>query len=158
MELDQSQPPYAGRQKHYVYGMKFYLTPSRQAELETILKTFEITKYRLTPGTNVFGSDYAAQAFISFRIKKQAMLFKLVWTPCEAPDMREILPAIRRVMPKVIAHDILGVQPMTGPTSQVFSLRSRYRSTAPASTPPSVSPVRSGDEPGEEPDADRTSE
>lgn len=29
-------------------------------------------------------------------------------------------------MPKIIANSIIGVQPMTGPSASVFSLRSRY--------------------------------
>ena len=39
---------------------------------------------------------------------------------------RVILPVIRRVMPTVIANDIIGVQPMTGPVSQIHTLRVRY--------------------------------
>ena len=42
-----------------------------------------------------------------------------------SPD-RIILPIIRRVMPTVIANDIVGVQPMTGPIGQIYSMRSRY--------------------------------
>ena len=37
-----------------------------------------------------------------------------------------ILPIVRRVMPSIIATDIIGVQPMTGPTGQIFTLRNRY--------------------------------
>ena len=37
-----------------------------------------------------------------------------------------ILPIIRRVMPTVIANEIIGVQPMTGPVGQIHSLRVRY--------------------------------
>jgi len=39
---------------------------------------------------------------------------------------RVILPVIRRVMPTVIANEIIGVQPMTGPVSQIHTLRVRY--------------------------------
>jgi hypothetical protein len=39
---------------------------------------------------------------------------------------RVILPVIRRVMPTVIANEIVGVQPMTGPVSHVHILRVRY--------------------------------
>ena len=39
---------------------------------------------------------------------------------------RVILPVIRRVMPTVIANEIVGVQPMTGPVSQIHTLRVRY--------------------------------
>ena len=37
-----------------------------------------------------------------------------------------ILPVIRRVMPTVIANEIVGVQPMTGPVGQIHTLRVRY--------------------------------
>jgi len=39
---------------------------------------------------------------------------------------RVILPVIRRVMPTVIANDLVGVQPMTGPVGQIHTLRVRY--------------------------------
>jgi len=42
---------------------------------------------------------------------------------------RVILPVIRRVMPTVIANEIVGVQPMTGPVGQIHTLRVRYAST-----------------------------
>jgi hypothetical protein len=42
---------------------------------------------------------------------------------------RVILPVIRRVMPTVIANDIVGVQPMTGPVGQIHTLRVRYSDT-----------------------------
>jgi len=37
-----------------------------------------------------------------------------------------MLPLIRRVMPAVIANELLGVQPMTGPVGQIHTLRVRY--------------------------------
>ena len=37
-----------------------------------------------------------------------------------------ILPVIRRVMPTVIANEIVGVQPMQGPVGQIHTLRVRY--------------------------------
>jgi hypothetical protein len=45
---------------------------------------------------------------------------------------RVILPVIRRVMPTVIANEIVGVQPMTGPVAQIHTLRVRYAETATA--------------------------
>ena len=39
---------------------------------------------------------------------------------------RVILPVIRRVMPTVIANELVGVQPMTGPVGQIHTLRVRY--------------------------------
>jgi hypothetical protein len=39
---------------------------------------------------------------------------------------RVILPVIRRVMPTVIANELVGVQPLTGPVGQIHTLRVRY--------------------------------
>jgi len=68
---------------------------------------------------------------------------------------RVILPVIRRVMPTVIANDIVGVQPMTGPVGQIHTLRVRYSDTADDATAgeEALSPFKialgySGDEAG----------
>ena len=60
---------------------------------------------------------------------------------------RVILPIIRRVMPTVIANEIIGVQPMTGPVAQIHTLRVRYADTVTsgASSPFDTS-TSSGDE------------
>jgi hypothetical protein len=42
---------------------------------------------------------------------------------------RVILPVIRRVMPTVMANELVGVQPMTGPVGQIHTLRVRYSDT-----------------------------
>lgn len=42
---------------------------------------------------------------------------------------RVILPVIRRVMPTVIANELVGVQPMTTPVGQIHTLRVRYSDT-----------------------------
>jgi len=41
-----------------------------------------------------------------------------------------MLPLIRRVMPSVIANELVGVQPMTGPVGQIHTLRVRYAESA----------------------------
>lgn len=43
-----------------------------------------------------------------------------------------ILPMIRRVMPTIIANEIMGVIPMTGPVGQIPTLRVIYNNTVPA--------------------------
>lgn len=58
---------------------------------------------------------------------------------------RVILPVIRRVMPTVIANEIIGVQPMTGPVSQIHTLRVRYADSMTDGSPFGTSTV-SGDE------------
>ena len=45
-----------------------------------------------------------------------------------------ILPVIRRVMPTTIANELVGVQPMQGPVSQIHTLRVRYAQTVSASS------------------------
>ena len=37
-----------------------------------------------------------------------------------------LISLIRRSMPNLIAYDIAGVQPMSGPTGLIFAMRSRY--------------------------------
>lgn len=44
-------------------------------------------------------------------------------------SLKVILPVIRRVMPQIIAQDIIGVQPMTGPTMSIRQLKARYGET-----------------------------
>ena len=45
-----------------------------------------------------------------------------------------MLPLIRRVMPSVIANELVGVQPMTGPVGQIHTLRVRYSETGGGAT------------------------
>ena len=45
-----------------------------------------------------------------------------------------MLPLIRRVMPSVIANELVGVQPMSGPVGQIHTLRVRYGQTAAGAT------------------------
>ena len=47
---------------------------------------------------------------------------------------RVILPVIRRVMPTVIANELVGVQPMTGPVGQIHTLRVRYAEASAGTT------------------------
>ena len=39
-----------------------------------------------------------------------------------------LISLVRRSMPNLIAYDICGVQPMTGPTGLIFAMRSRFSS------------------------------
>ncbi len=60
---------------------------------------------------------------------------------------RVILPVIRRVMPTVIANEIVGVQPMQGPVSQIHTLRVRYAEAADSTaSAPFDTDVIAGDE------------
>ena len=41
-----------------------------------------------------------------------------------------LISLVRRAMPSLIAYDICGVQPMTGPTGLIFAMKARYTSQA----------------------------
>ena len=41
-----------------------------------------------------------------------------------------LISLVRRAMPNLIAYDICGVQPMTGPTGLIFAMKSRFGSQA----------------------------
>jgi len=41
-----------------------------------------------------------------------------------------LISLVRRAMPNLIAYDVCGVQPMTGPTGLIFAMKSRYTSNS----------------------------
>jgi len=59
---------------------------------------------------------------------------------------RVILPVIRRVMPTVIANELVGVQPMTGPVGQIHTLRVRYAQSLTDNNSSSQTSVQAGQE------------
>lgn len=40
-----------------------------------------------------------------------------------------LLPVIRDIDPEIIASQLIGVQPMSGPAAQIFSMKTRYEFT-----------------------------
>lgn len=44
-----------------------------------------------------------------------------------------MMPLIKRVMPTVMAHELVGVQPLTGPSGTITTMRIRYATTSPVS-------------------------
>ena len=45
-----------------------------------------------------------------------------------------LISLIRRSMPNLVAYDLAGVQPMSGPTGLIFAMRSKYKTQAGAET------------------------
>lgn len=45
-----------------------------------------------------------------------------------------LISLVRRAMPNMIAYDVCGVQPMTGPTGLIFAMKSRYGAGSTSST------------------------
>jgi hypothetical protein len=46
-----------------------------------------------------------------------------------------LISLVRRALPNLIAYDVCGVQPMTGPTGLIFAMRSRYKSMSGTNAP-----------------------
>jgi hypothetical protein len=40
-----------------------------------------------------------------------------------------LISLVRRAMPNLMAYDVCGVQPMSGPTGLIFAMKSRYKTT-----------------------------
>ena len=62
-----------------------------------------------------------------------------------------LISLVRRAMPNMIAYDLCGVQPMTGPTGLVFAMKSRYNAGTTGSTEAlfnEANTVHSGDSAG----------
>jgi hypothetical protein len=55
-----------------------------------------------------------------------------------------LISLVRRAMPNIIAYDIAGVQPMTGPTGLIFAMKSLYKSGSAYTA--DIPAVASGDE------------
>jgi hypothetical protein len=51
-----------------------------------------------------------------------------------------LIALVRRAMPNLMAYDVCGVQPMSGPTGLIFAMKSKYKTTR------STNGVTSGDE------------
>ena len=82
---------------------------------------------------------------------------------------RQVLPLIRRVMPTVIANEIMGVVPMSGPVAQITTMRVQYAETVPSNgtgviagtealSPDAMARYYSGNQDIENPDAAETAD
>ena len=40
-----------------------------------------------------------------------------------------LISLVRRAMPNLMAYDVCGVQPMSGPTGLIFAMKSKYKTT-----------------------------
>ena len=71
-----------------------------------------------------------------------------------------MLPLIRRVMPSVIANELVGVQPMSGPVGQIHTLRVRYADNTSGTNPgdEALSPFKIASAYSGAPDATATAE
>lgn len=89
---------------------------------------WSMVKGRLTEGLN--GTKKAVMETVLNNHRKQMLSESATGGAVNAGNIatlnKVILPVIRRVMPTVIANEIIGVQPMTGPVGQIHTLRVQY--------------------------------
>lgn len=128
--------------------IKYNLRPSKQYEA-TELKDFyqTISKWIESSKTGriklkivsplyfaVVKRNPSAHRHIQIKIKNKndVALFLMFFSDYifEPRDPNVIIPIIRRMMPSIIASEICGVQPMTGPAGSIFSLKARYNSNS----------------------------
>ena len=57
-----------------------------------------------------------------------------------------LISLVRRAMPNLIAYDIAGTQPMTGPTGLIFAMRSKYGNSAALGNTSAIGNTRLGSE------------
>lgn len=70
--------------------------------------------------------NYQRPVNLIFDREHDAVAYELAWQEPWTAINTVMLNTIRRVMPTIIANDIIGVSPMTGPVTQIFSLNPRY--------------------------------
>jgi hypothetical protein len=95
--------------------------------MANLFENWDATKGALTDGLN--GNKKAVMETVLENTKRSLMETASAGAT-QAGNVatlnKVILPVIRRVMPTVIANEIVGVQPMTGPVGQIHTLRVRY--------------------------------
>ena len=104
----------------------------------------------------VINDDYRKRVTAQLLENQEAFLKEAATTVTGHVDKWDpiLINLVRRMAPKLIAYDVCGVQPMTGPTGLVFAMRSRYDSGAgaealhnEADTTHSGTGTHSGDDP-----------
>lgn len=78
------------------------------------------------------GSVYSSQFLVEAGVPVNAMGASSSDASTGAVDTFDpvIISLVRRAMPNLVAYDMCGVQPMTGPTGLIFAMRSRYANQA----------------------------
>lgn len=98
---------------------------------QNLFENWSVTKEALTDG--LAGNKKVVMETVLENTKRQLLESAAAGTTMAgnvASLNKVILPVIRRVMPTVIANELVGVQPMVGPVGQIHTLRVRYGQTA----------------------------
>lgn len=100
--------------------------PSNKSSMSVLLENTANSLKELADQKDHSGSRTSISTKIKNFINYWFGSFPSIDDVCKPQFDKVILPVIRRVMPSIIAHDIIGVQPMTGPTASIFALRAKY--------------------------------
>lgn len=134
MKSNQTKPKWTKHPslRHFKNGFKLRINPSRVSELVQFLEDSNLDEHvcRWETTAPYQYQDAPLELMISFRHRKYAALFKLSWILCDVNDEaifnRIVIGLVRRHAVTQLVNEICSVQPMTGPASQIYSLRSRY--------------------------------
>ena len=74
-----------------------------------------------------FAQQSAQQNYLNEAAPGNATTSAANWNPV-------LISLVRRAMPNMMAYDVAGVQPMTGPTGLIFAMKSRYGAGSTSST------------------------
>ncbi len=98
--------------------------PHKRAVVATLLENQELSAREEAQGSG----GYGAPTMLGEAAPTNAMGASSSTAGDGSVDIFDpvLISLVRRSMPNLIAYDICGVQPMTGPTGLIFALRSRY--------------------------------
>lgn len=117
---------------HFGHEIRLNLKRKREEELfdylnETVGEKHKTWRFSYLNGrSSWYYLEHTREAIVRFTNRDHAMLFKLGWSECEPSEPSVIIPFLRRVMPSIIAQQIIGVQPMIAPVSPLYTLKTRY--------------------------------
>ena len=100
--------------------------PHRRAVVATLLENQEVSDRQGSQGSG----GYRMPSLLGEAAPTNAMGASSSTAGDGSVDIFDpvLISLVRRSMPNLIAYDICGVQPMTGPTGLIFAMRSRYTS------------------------------
>jgi hypothetical protein len=81
-----------------------------------------VTAVMLENQEKAFAEQRAEQNYLNEAAPANNTSVAANWNPV-------LISLVRRAMPNMMAYDVAGVQPMTGPTGLIFAMKSRYKTT-----------------------------
>jgi len=124
--LEQLQEKWDGVINHD--GLPSIADGHRRSVLATLLENQELDARQQAAGSG----GYGAPTLLGESSPTNAMGASSSTAGDGAVDIFDpvLISLVRRSMPNLVAYDLCGVQPMTGPTGLIFALRSRYTNQA----------------------------